>query len=214
MKRFCPILLAATLIAWRGILPSVAGEGPKDCHWISGFDAKRPLVASKVTVKRAYFMKSAGDIASCPAEDAACQSKAFLVRGDVVLMGKTLGPYTCVAYLSARDPKQFLTAGWIRSSVLSPVAPNPSSKPRDWIGSWRSRQTGNHITISLGKRGSFIIRGEEPLLSKYNPQPFLQGVEATPAAGILASPSPQAAPAFRSIRPARPVRPVAWPGCS
>jgi hypothetical protein len=31
-----------------------------------------------------------------------------------------------------------------------------------------------------------MICEAEPLMSKWNPQPFLQGVEATPAGGILA----------------------------
>jgi hypothetical protein len=184
VTRFRPVLLAAAFIAWRGISPSAAEDGPKDCLGVD-FDVKRPLVASKVTVKRTYFVKSATEVASCPAADAACQGKAFLVRGDVALVGKTLGPYTCVAYLSPRDPKQFLTAGWMQSSALSRIAPNPSSKLPDWIGFWRSN-TGGHMIISPGKRGSLAIRAEEPVLSNWNPQPFIQGVEATPAGGILA----------------------------
>ena len=184
------------------------GDGPKDCLGVD-FNVKRPLVASKVTAKRTYFVKSAREDASCPAEDAARQGKAFLVRGDVALMGKTLGPYTCVAYLSPRDPKQFLTAGWMQSLALSPIAPNPSPKPRDWIGIWWSLTTGDKITISLGKRGSLMIWQAEPLMSKWNPQRFLQEVEATPAEGFSHMPktSPKAA-AYRSTRPARPIRPT------
>jgi hypothetical protein len=77
------MLLAAAFIARRGISPSAAEDGPKGCLGVD-FDVKRPLVASKVTAKRTYFVKSAREDASCPAEDAACQGKAFLVRGDVV----------------------------------------------------------------------------------------------------------------------------------
>jgi hypothetical protein len=182
VTRFRPMLLAAAFIAWRGIVPSPAEEGPKDCLGVD-FDVKRPLVASKVTSKRANFVKSARDNVLCPAEDAACEGKAHLVRGDVALRGKTLGPYTCVSYLSPRE--HISTDGWMVSSALSPIAPNPSSKLPDWIGFWRSN-TGNHMIISPGKRGSLAIRAEEPLLSKWNPQPFIQGVEATPAGGILA----------------------------
>ncbi|MGH6833999.1 MAG: hypothetical protein ACREC9_00275 [Methylocella sp.] len=184
MKRFRPIFIAAAFIAWRGIAPSAAESNPKDCNGID-FDVKRPLVASKVTAKRAYFVKNAGEDASCPAEDAACRDKAYLVQGDVALTGKTLGPYTCVSYQSPRDRKQIWTSGWMLSSALSPIAPNPSPKLRDWIGTWSLH---GEITISRGKRGSLAITGLQvytfPATGDTSNGEL--GAEARPAGGILA----------------------------
>ena len=45
-----------------------------------------------------YFLKNGSDQASCPAANDACQQKAYLIPGDLVLVGKTHGAYTCVSY--------------------------------------------------------------------------------------------------------------------
>ena len=152
--------LAAVLILACGVSLASAQEGkPNDCNGI-GFDMKRPLTVSTVTAKpRSYFVKSAWENEACPADTDACQRKAYLVPGDLVLTGRTLGPYTCVAYQSPRDKKQIWTNGWMPAMALAPIAPMASPKPSDWIGTWT--HTGGEITIERGKNGKLTIEGEQ-----------------------------------------------------
>jgi hypothetical protein len=58
---------------------------------------------------------------------------AYLVPGDLMLVGKTRGAYSCVSYQSAADRKQYSTVGRVRSTSLTPVL--PTRRPRARIGS-------------------------------------------------------------------------------
>jgi hypothetical protein len=74
--------------------------------------------------------------AACPAATKACQKKSYLVTGDLVLVGRTQGDFTCVSYQSPLAKKQIWANGWLPSMALTPVAPMPSPKTPDWIGTW------------------------------------------------------------------------------
>jgi hypothetical protein len=63
------------------------------------------LTVSKVTAQpRVNFIKGPYDddftAADCPATTKACQKKSYLVTGDLVLVEKTQGNFTCVSYQS------------------------------------------------------------------------------------------------------------------
>ena len=81
---------------------------------------------------------------------------AYLVPGDLMLVGKTRGAYSCVSYQSAVDRKQYSTVGWVRSTSLTPVLPTPSPSRADWIGAWI--RAGGKIT--KGPRDRLRIGGE------------------------------------------------------
>jgi hypothetical protein len=114
-----------------------SARGESDLNTCIGvdFDAKRPLIASRVTTRpHVNFVKGSEDDAACPADKESCRKKAFLVPGDVVLTGRAQGAFTCVAYQYLRKPDW--TTGWLPTSSLSPVEPMRSPKMPDWIGSW------------------------------------------------------------------------------
>src|SRR5262245_22223890 len=184
VRAFLCVVFAAAFVGWLGVPGSHAQSNPNDCVGV-GFDPKRPLVVSTVTAKpRAYFVKSAWEDASCPANTAACQSKAHLMPGSLVLTGRQLGPYTCVAYQPPRDRTQIWRKGWMLSSALSPVAPNPSPKLSDWIGNWV--HAGGNITIAAGRHGGLAIEGEHTLPAAGGAHSGVIGAEAKPDGGILA----------------------------
>ena len=176
---------AAALVIACGVASAAAQERkPNDCNGVD-FDAKRPLTVSTVTAKpRAYFVKSAWEDASCPADTEACQGKAYLVLGDLVLTGRTLGPYTCVAYQSPRDKKQVWTSGWMPATALAPVAPMASPKPSDWIGTWI--HTGGEITIERSKNGKLTIEGEQVYPAAQNVHTGVISAEIKPSDMMLA----------------------------
>jgi hypothetical protein len=100
---------------------------PKNCNGID-WDDKKPLVAASVTrVSRVHFIKSTYDddfkAESCPNDKEACRRKSYLVAGDLVLMGKSLGLFTCASYQSPLARKQVWENGWLPTADLTPVKP-------------------------------------------------------------------------------------------
>jgi hypothetical protein len=173
--------LALTLITLSA--PAFAESGEADCNGID-FDVKRPLAVAKVTAKpRVHYVKSAWDDPSCPADTETCKAKAYLVPGDLVLVGRTRGAYTCVSYQSPRDNKQAWTNGWMSTSALEPVAAAAAPKPSDWLGTWK--HTGGEITIERAKAGKLAITGEHVYPAAQEVHTGVIGAEATPAGAYL-----------------------------
>src|SRR5437660_871742 len=134
---------------------------PANCNGAE-WDDKLALIVSKVTAEpRVNFIKSPYDddftAAACPAATHACQKKSYLVTGDLVLVGKTQGNFTCASYQSPLAKKQIWANGWLPSAALTPVAPMPSPKTSDWIGTWYL--PGGSIEIKTGDGGKLHVEG-------------------------------------------------------
>ncbi len=174
---------AIALVALAAALPAAAQEAAGDCTGFA-FDAKKPVVLSRITTAapRTYFIRGRSDDAACPADTAACRSRAYLVPGDLVLTGATSGAFTCATYPSLKSGG--LLSGWIASASIAAAAPAPAPQPADWTGTWR--QPGGKIVIKPAKSGKLAIAGEHSY-------PVAGGVRSTqidataaPAGGILA----------------------------
>jgi hypothetical protein len=169
-----------------GAAPVAAEEtAAGDCNGV-GFDVRKPLMVARIVpaAPRVFFVRSSWEDASCPAETPACRSKAYLVPGDLVLVGRTNGPYTCVAYQSPRDKKQIWTNGWITSASLVPVTPSRAPRLADWVGTWS--HTGGEITIDIGEKGMLSIEGEHTYPAGGGAHSGVIGALAKPVGGILA----------------------------
>ena len=155
-------MLAATC----GAVPASAYDAndPANClrpDW----DVAKPLTVAKVIARpRVNFVKSPYDdnfkADTCPAATAACRDHAYLVTGDLVLVGRTRGAFTCVSYLSTNRSKKVpgWTINWLPSAALAPVAPTAASDPSDWLGSWDQRYAGIEIKPG-GLGGRLRIEG-------------------------------------------------------
>jgi len=163
---------------------AAAEEGPGDCLGI-GFDVQHPITIAKVIADRAqvHFIKSAADDSGCPADREACLVPSYLIPGDLVLVGKTRGAYSCVSYQSAADRAQRWTVGWLPSATMTPIMPASAPALADWIGRWI--HAGGEITISKGRRGNLRIRGEAVYPAAQNVHSGVIGAEAKPAHGVL-----------------------------
>jgi len=132
------------------------------------------LTVSKVTARpRINFIKSPYDdftAAACPAATKACRKKSYLVTDDLVLVGRTRGDFTCVSYQSPLAKNHVSANGWLPSAALVPVAPLPSPKPSDWIGTWCN--PGCSIEIKPGDAGRLQIEAFRVLPS---PRDFHNG---------------------------------------
>ncbi len=85
-------VLAAVAATSLTHLTAITEEAAGDCIGLK-FDSKQPSVISKMSsaAPRTYFTKSAFQDDACPSQAAACQAKAYLVPGDLVLGGKKTG---------------------------------------------------------------------------------------------------------------------------
>jgi hypothetical protein len=151
------LLLSAACLA--GAAPASGADDPSNCNGI-GWDDNRALAVAKVTApSRVNFLKSPYDdrstAASCPAATKVCRKKAYLVSGDLVLVGKTQGDFTCVDYQSPRAKTQIWIRGWLPSAALTPFAPTPSRESSDWIGRWR--HPGGFVEIKNGDGGKLRV---------------------------------------------------------
>jgi hypothetical protein len=136
-------------------------EDPKNCNGVD-WDNKSPWVVARVAAKpRVFFVKSPYDddfkAESCPSLTAACRKTSYLVTGDLVFVGKTDGPFTCINYESPLAKKQIWATGWLPSAALSPVARMSPTKASDWIGTWY--HPGGPIEIKQGAEGKLHIEG-------------------------------------------------------
>jgi len=163
---------------------AAADENPGDCLGI-GFDVTHSVTIAKIIADRpqVHFLKNASDDAACPAEREACVAPSYLVPGDLVLIGKTRGAYSCVSYQSAADRTQRWTVGWLPSAGLTPVQPARAPEPADWTGRWI--HAGGTIAISKGRRGSLRIRGEHVYPAAQTMHSGVIRAEAKPAHGLL-----------------------------
>ena len=132
-----------------------ADENAGDCLGIA-FEVAHPVTIAKIIADRpqVHFVKNASDDAACPAEREGCAQPSYLIPGDLLLVGKTRGAYSCVSYQSAADRTQRWTVGWLPSASLTPVQPARAPEAGDWIGRWI--HAGGAITITVGnERSSF-----------------------------------------------------------
>jgi hypothetical protein len=157
------LLLSVACLA--GAASASGAEDPNSCNGV-GWDDNRALAVAKVTApSRVNFLKSPYDgrstAASCPAATKVCRKKAYLVSGDLVLVGKTQGDFTCVDYQSPQAKKQIWIRGWLPSAALTPLAPTPSLEASDWIGRWR--HPGGYVEIKDGDGGKLRVEGSMTL---------------------------------------------------
>ncbi|MBO0716357.1 MAG: hypothetical protein J2P55_03340 [Rhizobiales bacterium] len=180
VQRFAIVVLVLPLIATL----AAAGENAGDCLGIA-FEVAHPVTIAKIIADRpqVHFVKNASDDAACPAQRESCEQPSYLVPGDLFLVGKTRGAYSCVSYQSAADPTQRWTVGWLPSASLTPVQPTRAPQMGDWIGRWI--HAGGAITISRGRRGSLQIRGQHAYPAAQNVHSGVLRANAKPAQGVV-----------------------------
>ena len=183
-KRFhIPMLLAALLLGSAGGIR--AEEGPGDCLGIE-FDAQRPIRVAKVSKgeSHAHLIKSAYDDSNCPAAAEACRMRAYLVLGDLVLVGKTKDAFTCIAFEPPTGKTVRWTRGWLPSARLEPVTPVASPKLADWIGRWT--HPGGEITIARQSGGKLSAKGLAVIPAAQDTHTGVIEATARPSGGVLA----------------------------
>jgi hypothetical protein len=116
------------------------------CGGVS-FSSASPLLVGRIKpdAKRVFFRKDGDKKNACPSAAPQCQEKAFLVPGDLVLLGARRGDFVCVEYDKGKTDR----GGWLPASAIEP-APLETG-PDAWIGHWKRLEAD--ITIAKAKAG-------------------------------------------------------------
>lgn len=177
-------LAAAALMLLAAPYGAPAEEAPGDYRGVD-FSVAHPVAIAKIIAAepQLHFVKSTVDDAACPAAAAACQEPAYLLPGDLVLIGKSHGDFSCVSYESPAARKAQWTNGWIETAGLTPVKPSTAPARADWLGNWA--HAAGHLTIALAKHGRLAIRGEAFYAAAQNVHTGVVAATAEPAAGVL-----------------------------
>jgi hypothetical protein len=187
------VIAGALLLACAAITSAMADEAPGDCQGVD-FDVAQPITIAKIIAAkpRTYFLKSTYDDAACPADSDACRQKAYLIPGDLVLLGKTFSDktnasytasYTCAVYEKAESKKVRWSSGWLPTASFSRVQPAPAPSRADWLGHWT--HAAGDIDITGGSDGAFTIHGEAFYQAKLNVHTGVIAAVAKPENGLL-----------------------------
>jgi hypothetical protein len=112
--------------------------------------------------ERAYFYRD--DVEGCPAVTAQCRRRAYLVAGDVVLIGPAKGGLVKAAYT---DTTGRPTRGWLSHMMIQPV-PTPPATAAAWRGDWTCDAA--HIEVTAGTRPGHIRANGIALWGTHDPE--------------------------------------------
>jgi hypothetical protein len=94
------------------------------------FPSEPPFMLAEVTAPgRAHFYD---DLDGCPEKGEACRGKAYVVKGDKLLVNRMHGEFVCAFY----PGKGGGTAGWVESARLGFAAYDAHPPRAAWIGQW------------------------------------------------------------------------------
>lgn len=98
-----------------------------------------------------YFFS---DLYGCPWQGEECRSKAYVLPGDRLLLGRTRGEWTCARY----QGKSHETVGWVHSRDLA-VQAQTEPTAGDWRGNWKRHTSSSKIRIT-SRAGIWYVLGE------------------------------------------------------
>jgi hypothetical protein len=138
-----PALLAAAPARAQGSTEPMCNSGDFPLH------PEFHIATVGVATPKLYFFKE-GD--GCPDKGASCQTRAFALAGDRLLVGKNRGEWSCAWYPGKRTG----TAGWVRNGDLTIQV---AAAPADWAGKWKARNSSGTINIA-GRDGAWTVQGK------------------------------------------------------
>lgn len=100
-----------------------------------------------------YCPSDKKDCPVCPG-DAACQSKTYLIPGDLVITAQSFGGHRCVLFHNQKSRQDY--AGYLPEARLA-VQPAPDVAFKDWLGEWRN---GDNYIRLRAKGEKLVAKGE------------------------------------------------------
>lgn len=122
------------------------------CVWTDLLDAQTRAAVVNRTAPRVHFVQDTAP--RCPAAGAACQSRAYLTAGDIILAGPVRNGYTCAGF---QGPRGSGTIGWLPTAALT-MLPSGAQIPADWTGHWYAPE--QDIVITPAHDGMLSVKGD------------------------------------------------------
>ncbi len=98
---------------------------------------------------RVNFLRNGDEKIACPSVERDCRDKAFLVPGDLVVIGRRLDEFICSDYWTAKSGR----SGWLPAIAVEPIP--VLGDPADWSGDWKRVES----EIEIKKVGG-VLRAE------------------------------------------------------
>lgn len=111
-----------------------------------GVDPRTVTLYEVDPAESTHFVKGT-DADNCPGPGKACQTAAYVVKSNQVIVTHDLGNYACATFVSVRKGKAIGTTGWLPLAALKKVDVAPQ-----WHGHWISSDTD--ATIDIAAKGS------------------------------------------------------------
>ncbi len=136
----------------------VAQEKPETACRADVFSYEGPLAVKLIEAAEQAKVYFYDDKDKCPdADEKTCQKKAYLLKGDKVLVSKTYKEWSCALYLGVnKKQKVQSTYGWVKSASLSKEDANKEVSI-DWTGKWVDGS--NSLTLSKESNGKMKVSG-------------------------------------------------------
>lgn len=144
--------LGTATFAFSAVL--IAQPARATCVWSDLLGDEIRVAEVKRDTARVHFVDGPWRNKACPSAAPACRSKSFVVPGDVVVTGASVGGLTCSVYLGARGAE---TVGYLPTAALAPW-PAARQAPGDWRGDWRGPERS--LTIAAAAGGALEIDGD------------------------------------------------------
>jgi hypothetical protein len=122
------------VLAFGAILAVAAPLHAEDRSCVGVFFADAPILRIarvKAGAARVNFVRGGRPNDPCPGDDASCRETAFLVPGDLFILGARLGGFACADYARGKAAR----AGWLPFESIETVA--PLSDPSAFAGVWK-----------------------------------------------------------------------------
>lgn len=145
MRRLAFLLGTAYLLIGGACFAAAASSEDRFCSGASFSDTPALNVGQvKADAGKVNFRKNGDAANACPATAADCQEKAYLVPGDLVVLGVTKGDFVCVDYQTARGAR----GGWLPASAIEPAP--AVTDPASWSGKWKRIEADFSIEKNAG----------------------------------------------------------------
>ena len=113
-------------------------------------DEKTVGIAQVQGAAHLNFLEDAG---GCPNEEARCRQRAYVVDGDLLLTGRSHGPYVCAFFANRVGG----SAGWVPRDRLTALPVDVAPALSAWVGHWAN---GDDTIKLTAKAGALVADGQ------------------------------------------------------
>ncbi|KMO44391.1 hypothetical protein VQ03_03810 [Methylobacterium tarhaniae] len=145
------------VLAWlAGPGAALAAEGDCTDYGALGAGTGPRLGTIKDGEARVPFVMGASGRKGCPGPDPACREKAFLVPGNLVILGGAQPGFVCATYVGKTGA---VRSGWLPDGAVAPAPASPAPAAKDWTGTWTAPE--QTLVIRPGRAaGTLDVKGD------------------------------------------------------